>query len=99
MSALTLQEVERIAALARIELTSDEKALFARQLAEILTYAEQLQQVDTSNVPETTQMHPQLQAEREDEPVPSLSVDDAVTNAPDADRDQGLFTVPRVIGE
>jgi len=98
MPALTIEEVERIAALAQIELTSDEKTLFARQLAEILTYAEQLQQLDTSGVPATTQVHPQLQAEREDRPTPSLAVRDAIANAPDADSDAGLFAVPRVIG-
>ncbi len=98
MPALTIEEVERIAALARIELTSDKKTLFARQLAEILTYAEQLQQLDTSGVPATAQVHPQIQAEREDRPTPSLAVRDAIANAPDADSDASLFAVPRVIG-
>src|SRR5262249_49922673 len=43
MSVLSLEEVERIAQLAHLELTDDEKQLFARQLANILTYAEQVQ--------------------------------------------------------
>ena len=51
MSTLTVADVERIAALARLELTEDEKHLFTRQLADILSYAEQLQAVDTTGVP------------------------------------------------
>jgi aspartyl/glutamyl-tRNA(Asn/Gln) amidotransferase C subunit len=43
MSSLTIADVERIAALAHLELTDDEKPLFTRQLADILDYAAQLQ--------------------------------------------------------
>ncbi len=50
MPAFTPDDVERIAELARLALTDDERALFARQLADILAYAEQMQQVDTSGV-------------------------------------------------
>ena len=97
MSTLTIAEVERIAALAHLELTDDEKQLFARQLADILSYAEQLQSVDTAGVPATAHVNA-AQRDRADDPRPSLSVDDAVANAPDADADAGLFRVPRVIG-
>src|SRR6186997_3033947 len=48
---LTRADVERIAALARLELTPDEVTLFAGQLTAILAYADQVQQVDTSGVP------------------------------------------------
>ena len=47
---LTRADVERIATLARLELTSEEVALFAAQLTAILAYADQVQQVDTSGV-------------------------------------------------
>jgi aspartyl-tRNA(Asn)/glutamyl-tRNA(Gln) amidotransferase subunit C len=57
MSSLSIQEVERIARLAHLELTEEEKVLFARQLAEILTYAEQVQQLDTTGVPATAHVH------------------------------------------
>jgi Asp-tRNA(Asn)/Glu-tRNA(Gln) amidotransferase C subunit len=44
MSApLTRDDVERVAALAQLELTPDEIALFTRQLAEVLSYAAELQ--------------------------------------------------------
>ena len=97
-SALTIADVERIAALAQLELTAAEKTLFARQLADILSYAEQVQALDTSGVPATAHVHAHERTERDDEPHPSLPVQDALANAPDAAVDAGLFRVPRVIG-
>jgi aspartyl-tRNA(Asn)/glutamyl-tRNA(Gln) amidotransferase subunit C len=97
-TALTIADVERIAALAQLELTGEEKQLFMRQLADILGYAEQVQAIDTTGVPATAHVHAGQRSEREDEPRPSLPVDEAVRNAPDADRQAGLFRVPRVIG-
>ena len=98
MSPLTIADVERIAALAHLELTDDEKQLFTRQLADILAYAEQLQAVDTTGVPATAHVNAAARNERPDEPRPSLPIDQAVANAPDAAPDAGLFRVPRVIG-
>ena len=98
MSSLTIADVERIAALAHLELTDEEKPLFTRQLADILDYAEQLQAVDTTGVPATAHVNAATGAERADEPRPSLPVADALANAPDAAPDAGLFRVPRVIG-
>jgi aspartyl-tRNA(Asn)/glutamyl-tRNA(Gln) amidotransferase subunit C len=95
---LTIQDVERIAALAQLELTDQEKQTFTRQLTGILDYATQVQAVDTSGVPATAHVHASEQADRPDEPRPSLSTEAAISNAPDADPDAGLFRVPRVIG-
>jgi aspartyl-tRNA(Asn)/glutamyl-tRNA(Gln) amidotransferase subunit C len=97
MQPLSLADVERIAALAQLDLTPDEKELFRRQLAEILAYAEQVQQIDTAGVPATAHLDERHRAEREDEPRPSLSVEEAIDRAPDATREAGLFRVPRVI--
>jgi aspartyl-tRNA(Asn)/glutamyl-tRNA(Gln) amidotransferase subunit C len=95
---LSLADVERIAALAHLELTEDEKQLFTRQLADILAYAEQVQAIDTSGVPATAHVLARPGGEREDTPRPSLPVADALLNAPEPDREAGLFKVPRVIG-
>jgi aspartyl-tRNA(Asn)/glutamyl-tRNA(Gln) amidotransferase subunit C len=99
---LTIADVERIAALAHLELTDEEKHLFTRQLADILDYAQQLQRIDTTGVPATAHVNAAgteaQSVERADEPRDSLSTDDALANAPDADRSAGLFRVPRVIG-
>jgi aspartyl-tRNA(Asn)/glutamyl-tRNA(Gln) amidotransferase subunit C len=95
---LSLADVERIASLAHLELTAEEKHLFTRQLAEILAYAEQVQAIDTSGVPATAHVLARPRVEREDTPAPSLTVAEALANAPDADLEVGLFKVPRVIG-
>jgi len=97
-TALTIADVERIAALAQLELTAEEKQLFMRQLADILAYAEQVQAIDTTGVPATAHVHAGQRTERDDEPRPSLPTGEALANAPDADREAGLFRVPRVIG-
>jgi len=97
MSGLTVADVEAVAALAQLELTAEETALFTRQLAGILTYAQQVQAVDTSGVPATAHVLAEG-AERADEPRASLPADEALANAPDAAPDTGLFRVPRVIG-
>jgi aspartyl-tRNA(Asn)/glutamyl-tRNA(Gln) amidotransferase subunit C len=94
---LTMADVERIAALAHLELTDEEKQLFTKQLADILAYAEQVQAIDTSGVAATAHVLAQ-RIERGDEPRPSLAVHEALVNAPDGDLDAGLFRVPRVIG-
>ena len=95
---LTRDDVERVAALAQLELTPDEIALFTKQLADVLTYAAELQALDTSGVPATAHVGSTRPEERADEPRPSLSVADALANAPDGALDAGLFRVPRVIG-
>jgi aspartyl-tRNA(Asn)/glutamyl-tRNA(Gln) amidotransferase subunit C len=97
-SSLTIADVERVAALAQLELTAEEKTLFTRQLADILHYAEQIQALDTRDVPATAHVRPANEADREDEPRPCLTVADALANAPDGAPDAGLFRVPRVIG-
>lgn len=96
-TTLTIADVERVAALAHLELTEDEKQLFSRQLADILAYAEQVQAVDTAGVPPTAHVNAH-DVERDDEPKPSLTVSDVMANAPDGAPAAGLFRVPRVIG-
>ena len=95
---MTIADVERIAALAHLELTDEEKQLFTRQLADILSYAEQLQAIDTTGVPATAHVNAAPRDERNDEARPSLSVEEAIANAPDGAPDAGMFRVPRVIG-
>ena len=98
---LTRADVQRIATLARLELTPEEIALFADQLTAILAYADQVQQVDTSD-PELRATAPHdetpLQATRADEAAPSLPRDVVLEQAPDADLSAGVFKVPRVLG-
>jgi aspartyl-tRNA(Asn)/glutamyl-tRNA(Gln) amidotransferase subunit C len=94
---LTRADVERIAALARLELSDAEKDLFVRQLTEVLEYAEQIQAVDTSGVPPTAYVLSNDQVDRDDLPAPSLPNAAALANAPDPSPKGDLFRVPRVI--
>src|SRR6266508_6188184 len=97
-TTLTIADVERIAALAQLDLTDEEKRLFTRQLADVLAYAEQVQAIDTSGVPATAHVNSAQRTEREDVPRPCPSVEDVLASAPDAAADAGLFCVPRVTG-
>jgi aspartyl-tRNA(Asn)/glutamyl-tRNA(Gln) amidotransferase subunit C len=98
MASFSRGEVEAIASLAQLELDETEIDLFGRQLAEILTYVEQLQRIDTTGVPPTASIVSAHAAGRDDAVRPSLDRAEAMANAPDAARQAGLFRVPRVIG-
>ena len=98
MVSFSRADVEAIAALAQLELDDTEIDLFGRQLAEILTYVEQLQRIDTAGVPPTASVVSAHAGDRDDVVRPSLDRAEALANAPDAARHAGLFRVPRVIG-
>ena len=102
---LTRDAVAAIAALAHLDLDAVELDLFARQLGDILEYANQLQRVDTTGIPPTASIAARgmgdAATDRADEIRPCLDIEDTLANAPDADRtrlDGGFFRVPRVIG-
>lgn len=90
--------IMRLAALAKLEITDSERDRFAAQLTDILAYVDQIQAVDTSTVDATSHPLPMEAAWRDDVPVPSLTTEAGLANAPDADRAAGLFRVPKVIG-
>jgi aspartyl-tRNA(Asn)/glutamyl-tRNA(Gln) amidotransferase subunit C len=94
----TRDDVNRVARLARLELNAEEEDLFARQLAGILSYAEQIQRIDTTGVEPTAQTPGSGLAMREDIPRPSLPREQSLAAAPDGDVSAGLFKVPRVLG-
>ncbi len=95
--ALSLDDVRRIAALARLELTVEEERTFAGQLSAILEYVEQLKGLDVSSVEPMTHALAAGDAVplREDEVRPSLPPDAALANAPA--REGTCFKVPRII--
>jgi len=90
-------QVEAVAALANLELDDQEIELFARQLGDILEYANQVQSIDTAGVAPTTSVVTRS-TDRPDEVRASLDRAEAMANAPDASPQAGLFKVPRVIG-
>ncbi|MGB2768550.1 MAG: Asp-tRNA(Asn)/Glu-tRNA(Gln) amidotransferase subunit GatC [Candidatus Zixiibacteriota bacterium] len=93
---ITLKDVEYVAKLARLELSPEEKVTFQRELDKIIKYIDQLNQLDTKNVPVTLQVIPLQSVLREDKILPSLSADQALANAPR--KREGFFRVPKVIG-
>src|SRR5437660_1438061 len=97
-AGFTRDEIAAIAALAHLELDASEIDLFARQLGEILAYAEVVQQLDTSGVPPTASVAARHLSDRSDEIRPSIDRREALAGAPDAAVDAGFFSVPRVIG-
>ena len=95
MAKLTMQEVEHVALLARLELTPAEKNKLTEELNVILEHFEQLQQVDTSGVEPTSHAIPMQNVFREDEVRPSLPRDVILAEAPDARHE--FFVVPRIV--
>jgi aspartyl-tRNA(Asn)/glutamyl-tRNA(Gln) amidotransferase subunit C len=92
---ITREQVEYVAGLAQLELSEEEKDLFTHQLDSILSYIDKLNQLDTKDIEPTSHVLPIFNVFREDEVKPSLSVEDALANAPDAK--DGFFRVPRII--
>ena len=97
-TTLTLDEVDRIAALAHLALSDEERTSLTRQLGEILTYARQVQDIETTGVPPTSHMLLPQTALREDVRTASLPREVALSEAPEAALDTGFFRVPKVIG-
>lgn len=91
---LTIQEVEHIARLARLELTDEQKEHYRGQLSTILDHIAKLRELDTSDVPPTTSGSLTEMPLRADESRPGLATDVLLTNAPEIDSDQ--FKVPPV---
>lgn len=92
---ITIQDVEHVASLARLELTPEEKETFTVQLDAILQYMDKLNELDTDQVEPTTHVLPLVNVMREDEPHASLPLDKVLLNAPD--EEDGQFRVPAVI--
>ena len=92
---ITIAEVEHVARLARLELTDDEKNLFAVQMDAIIGYVEKIKELDTNGVMPTSHAVPMENAFREDEVRPSIGLEKALGNAP---HQVGSFIkVPKVI--
>ncbi len=79
---LSYQQVKHIAWLARLALSQDETEIFSLQLSNILENFEILQQVDTTNIPPTTQTNPSQNIFREDEAAKSYPQNEILANAP-----------------
>ena len=92
--SLTIEQVQHIANLARLELTEAELSRYRDQLSAILDYFQQLDVVDTDDIPPTSSVLSVEKSLREDEFQPGLDLSELLTNSPDAQENQ--FRVPPV---
>ncbi|MCG6924575.1 MAG: Asp-tRNA(Asn)/Glu-tRNA(Gln) amidotransferase subunit GatC [Acidobacteria bacterium] len=95
MARVTVETVDHVARLAHLSLTEEERETFARQLDQILAYAESIQELDTGDVPP---MSHALAGGRFRADVPHEGLDREALLASAPDSAEGLFRVPRVIG-
>lgn len=94
-SKISLEEVQKVARLARLSLSEDETRGLQHDLDGILGYVALLDEVDTSGVEPTAHAIAVASALREDVIIPSLPQEEALAAAP-ASRDGG-FAVPKVL--
>ncbi|MBA4542836.1 MULTISPECIES: Asp-tRNA(Asn)/Glu-tRNA(Gln) amidotransferase subunit GatC [Thermoactinomyces] len=94
---ISKEQVQKVAALARLKLTEQEADQYTVQLNNILQFAEKLNELETEQVEPTSHVLPMANVLREDEVVPSLPREKALANAPD--QQDGMFRVPAVFEE
>ena len=87
--------VRHVARLAGLAVTDAEVSLYSGQLSKILNYVEQLNEVDTADVPPTAHPLPVANVFRNDVPHESWTTEKALANAPQ--RQNGFFRVPKVL--
>ena len=93
--AITREDVDHVAYLARLGLSEAERELLGAQLGQILEYMQVLQQLDTTAIPPTAQVIPLHNVMRPDLVRPSLPVEETLANAPA--REDNYFRVAPVL--
>ena len=93
--ALDKSDVAHVARLARLRLGAEAEARLVGELNNILGWIEQLQEVDTEDVPPMTSVVEATPSMREDRITDGGSADDVLANAPEAA--DGFFVVPKVL--
>jgi len=88
-------DVKYVAHLARLALSPEEEQRIGAQLGSVLGYIEKLKEVDVGNVEPTAHAFPLVNVTRADEVQPSISIEDALRNAPA--HSNGLFMVPKIV--
>ena len=91
---LPIEQVQHIANLARLELTTEEISQYQEQLSAILAYFEQIQAIETEEIQPTTSGSNLETSLRNDQIFPGLNLEDVLKNAVDVEKEQ--FRVPPV---
>ena len=97
MTKITKDEVKKVAHLARLELNENEINNHAEQLEKILEYVEQLEKIDTDDVPSTTRAIEVPNVFRKDENKNSDCKEELLELGPS--REDKYFKVPKIINE
>ena len=97
MTKITLEDVRKVALLARLELPDEEIKLYTKQLEKILGYVEQLEKVDTEKVVPTTRAVEVINVLREDSLEESSIREELLSLAPSREGD--FFKVPKILVE
>lgn len=97
--ALTREQVQHIAELAKLRLTDDEIAKMTEQLSAILDHAARLNELNTDAISPTASVVPLLNVLRADVVEPSMPRADVMANAPDKDDKSEFFRVQAVLKE
>lgn len=92
---VTEKDIEYVAQLSRLVLTSEEKELFVKNLNDVIEHADKLNELDTNDVEPTAHIQSIVNVYRSDEIYPSLPREDLLCNAPD--HDDHYFRVPIII--
>ena len=92
---VTKKDLENVAVLSRLRVPEDEQETYIQQMDAILTYMDNLSEVDTENVKPTTYALPTSNVFREDEVKPSLPREAGLSKAPR--KENGYFKVPKVL--
>jgi aspartyl-tRNA(Asn)/glutamyl-tRNA(Gln) amidotransferase subunit C len=95
--SISRQDIEKVALLARLQLTEDELSKMTTELAQIVGYVDQLGEVNTDGIEPVAHAIEIKNVFRDDAVAPSLPRDEALANAPHHD-DRG-YLVPAVLGE
>jgi aspartyl-tRNA(Asn)/glutamyl-tRNA(Gln) amidotransferase subunit C len=96
MSKLSKDDVLKLAKLSKLDISDDQLDRFTDELAEIVTYVEQLQSVDVSGLEPTNQVSGLKNVMRDDVVSEYASKDELLKNLPDREGD--LIKVKRVLG-
>ncbi|MEW9051592.1 MAG: Asp-tRNA(Asn)/Glu-tRNA(Gln) amidotransferase subunit GatC [Neobacillus sp.] len=97
MTRISNDQVKHVANLARLAVTDAEVDKFTKQLDAIITFAEQLNEVDTDHVEPTNHVLDMKNVLREDIPQKGLPREEVLKNAPD--HQDGQIKVPAIMGE
>ncbi|WP_445490019.1 Asp-tRNA(Asn)/Glu-tRNA(Gln) amidotransferase subunit GatC [Niallia sp. 03133] len=95
MSRITIEEVKHVANLARLAITEEEATKFQKQLDAIISFAEELNEIDTEGIEPTSHVLDMKNVLREDKSTKGLPVEEVLRNAPD--HQEGQVKVPSIM--